>query len=82
MYIRELKATKSRIWSSEEKVAEQTQEKKSDMVRSWYMLVGTGSGGAYASYNALLALWLEVFGYDAYVAKLYILLLIVGWPRE
>ena len=39
------------------------------MVRSWYMLVGTGSGGAYASNNALLALWLEVFGDDAYVAK-------------
>jgi len=27
---------------------------------------GTGSGGAYASNNALLALWLEVFGDDAY----------------
>ena len=59
----------SRIWSSEEKVAEQIQEKKSDMVRSWYMLVGIGSRGAYASNNALLALWLEVFGDDAYVAK-------------
>jgi len=33
------------------------------------MLVGTSSGGAYASNNALLALWLEVFGDDAYVAK-------------
>jgi len=39
------------------------------MVRSWYVLVGTGSGGAYALNNALLALWLEVFGGDAYVAK-------------
>ena len=36
------------------------------MVKSWYMLVGTGLGGAYASNNALLALWLEVFGDDAY----------------
>ena len=39
------------------------------MVQSWYVLVGTGSGGAYVSNNALLALWLEVFGDDAYVAK-------------
>jgi len=39
-------------------------------------------GGAYASNNALLALWLEVFGDDTYVAKRYILLLIDGWPRE
>ena len=65
MYIRELEAAELCIWSSEEKLAEQTQE----MVWSWYMMVGTDSGGAYTSNNALLALWLEVFGDDAYVAK-------------
>ena len=58
-----------RIWSSKEKATKHIQEKKSDMVWSWYMLVGTGSGGAYALNNALLELWLEVFGDDAYVAK-------------
>ena len=36
-------------------------------------MVGTSSGGAYTSNNALLALWLEV-GDGAYVAKWYILL--------
>jgi len=30
------------------------------------MMVGIGSGGAYALNNALLALWLEVLGDDAY----------------
>ena len=40
------------------KAAEQTQE----MVQTWYMMVGTGSGGSYTSNNALLALCLEVFG--------------------
>jgi len=33
------------------------------------MMVGIGLGGAYTSNNALLALWLEVLGDDAYVAK-------------
>jgi len=39
-----------------------------EMVGSWYMMVGTSSGGAYTSNNALFALWLEVFGDNAYVA--------------
>ncbi len=29
-------------------------------------MVGSGSGGAYTSNNALLALWLEFLGDDAY----------------
>ena len=48
----------------------------------WQWIDGICLGGAYALNNALLALWLEFFGDDSYVAKWYILLLIVGWPRE
>lgn len=40
----------------------------------WQWTDGTCSGGAYALNNALLALWLEVLGDDAYMAKWYILL--------
>jgi len=69
MHIRELKAAESRIWSFEEKTVEQIKEKESDMVQPWYFLIGTSLVGAYASNDALLALWLEVFGDDAYVAK-------------
>ena len=39
------------------------------MVQSLVYDVGTDSRGAYTSNNALLALWLEVFGDDAYEDK-------------
>lgn len=44
------------------------------MIRSDNKQDGTGSGGAYAFKDALLALWLVVLGDDAYMAKWYILL--------
>ena len=77
-YQKEKTSSQLKIWKKEEVqpercgIAEYTditdlEEAESvEMALSCYMMVGTGSRGAYASNNALFALWLEVFGDDAY----------------